>query len=208
MAEKEYYGGAYDIDPYSFWTKDDFIELQYKIQDILDKYDLYNAQVSGIFESDDIQNQIEVDYVSDIADGTVAIYVDLNTIQAPEDLLNYAKQFADQIIKEISDIADEYDEEYIGSACDINCDEDIEDNTSYMETYYNIMNILDAHAVRFEQLSPETIAELDRLAESLGPEPIKYHIESIADANDCGDCSTWQEVVDCLSDSFANGDRI
>lgn len=114
MADKEYYGGAYDIDPYSFWTKDDFIDLQYKIQDILDKYDLYNAQVSGIFESDDIQNQIEVDYVSDIVDGTVAIYVDLNTIQAPEDLLNYAKKFADQIIKEISDLADEYeyDEEY------------------------------------------------------------------------------------------------
>lgn len=96
-------------------------------------------------------------------------------------------------------------ENYIGSACDINCDNDIGDNPT--ETYYNIMNILDAHAVQFEQLSPETIAELDRLAEGLGSEPTKYYIESIADANDCGICDTWQEVVDALAELFEEGER-
>lgn len=34
MAKKEYYGGAFDIDPYSFWTRDDLNELQSAIEDL------------------------------------------------------------------------------------------------------------------------------------------------------------------------------
>ena len=73
----------------------------------------------------------------------------------------------------------------------------------YINNYYQIMNILDDVAVNNKPLDMQTIYQLQNLASEEG-----IAIEDIADANDCGECHNWKELVDCLRDQFANGDRV
>ena len=65
------------------------------------------------------------------------------------------------------------------------------------------MNILDDVAMNNKPLDMQTIYKLQNLASEAG-----IAIEDIADANDCGECHNWKELVDCLRDQFANGDRV
>ena len=72
-----------------------------------------------------------------------------------------------------------------------------------MEAYFTIMNVLDEHALNGKELTPNTILFLDCLAD-IG----EHEIPDIADANDCGRCSTWSEVVSELAENFKSGNRI
>ena len=73
----------------------------------------------------------------------------------------------------------------------------------YINNYYQIMNILDDVAMNNKPLDMQTIYRLQNLASEEG-----IAIEDIADANDCGECHNWKELVDCLREQFANGDRV
>lgn len=73
----------------------------------------------------------------------------------------------------------------------------------YINNYYQIMNILDDVAMNNKPLDMQTIYQLQNLASEEG-----IVIEDIADANDCGECHNWKELVDCLREQFANGERI
>lgn len=74
------------------------------------------------------------------------------------------------------------------------------------ELYYAIMNILDFvalnHLKHEEEL--ELYSILDRLQKF---DPVGLETESIADANDCGKASTWEEIVVELQKQFIKGDR-
>ena len=71
-----------------------------------------------------------------------------------------------------------------------------------MELYYAIMNILDYYAKDEKYLESKMVYLLNYLA-------LKENIQisDIADANDCGKCKTWPDVVKALSELYKTGDR-
>ena len=72
-----------------------------------------------------------------------------------------------------------------------------------METYFTIMNLLDEYALNGKQPTANTILFLDCLAEMED-----FKIEDIADANDCGKCETWADLINGLAENFKTGNRI
>lgn len=72
-----------------------------------------------------------------------------------------------------------------------------------IESYYEIMNILDYHAMHSRPLTMPDILQLHALAKEND-----ITIEDIADANDCGDCHEWTELVAALKEQFKSGDRV
>ena len=83
-----------------------------------------------------------------------------------------------------------------------------------MEIYYAIVNILDYMALH------ETTTEqrfrlfclLDKLAEEMVKakenDSVMEVIESVADANDAGGCTTWLEIVEDFREQHKNGNRV
>ena len=76
-----------------------------------------------------------------------------------------------------------------------------------MELYYAIMNIVDYLALNKNNLSKtrrgELIHILDDLLDMRGDT-----IKDIADANDCGECHTWDQFIDAIREQFEVGDRV
>ncbi len=76
-----------------------------------------------------------------------------------------------------------------------------------MELYYAIMNIVDYLALNKNTLNGKIrgnlIIILDDLLEMNGST-----IENIADANDCGECHTWDQLVNCIRELFEIGERV
>ena len=72
-----------------------------------------------------------------------------------------------------------------------------------MESYYEIMNILDEHAIHNRPLTMQDIMKLHSLAKEND-----FTIEDIADANDCGDCHEWTDLLAVLKEQFASGERV
>lgn len=72
-----------------------------------------------------------------------------------------------------------------------------------MEIYYAIMNILDYYAKDGKYLESKMVYLLNYLA-------LKENIQisDVADANDCGKCKTWADVVKALSELYKSGERI
>jgi len=69
--------------------------------------------------------------------------------------------------------------------------------------YYEIMNILDDHAIHNRPLTMPDIMKLHSLAKEND-----ITIEDIADANDCGDCHEWTELVAVMKEQFKSGERV
>lgn len=72
-----------------------------------------------------------------------------------------------------------------------------------MESYYEIMNILDEHAIHNIPLTMQDIMKLHSIAKEND-----FTIEDIADANDCGDCHEWTDLLAALKEQFASGERV
>lgn len=75
-------------------------------------------------------------------------------------------------------------------------------NTEMM-SYYEIMNILDEHAIHNRPLTLPDIMKLHALAKENG-----HTIEDIADANNCGECHDWNDLLAALKEQFASGERV
>ena len=91
-------------------------------------------------------------------------------------------------------------------------------NKEYLEAEYrtamyaNLMNLLDTFAqygkplddtwrIAMNMLAAETLTDGEN-------ESVKECIASVADANDCGYCTTWDEVVIQLRINMLTGERI
>lgn len=72
--------------------------------------------------------------------------------------------------------------------------------------YYAIMNILDGYAIAGEPIPADTLTKLAK--EDPGFTTLEEYISDIADANDCGKCSTWTDLQIALADLFRKGERI
>ena len=70
------------------------------------------------------------------------------------------------------------------------------------QIYYAIMNLLDGIAI-----SEEDIEKYRDILDNLLA-LIDSDIEDVADANDCGKCTTWEDVVENLRSQYINGNRI
>jgi len=103
MSEKDY-GGAFDIDPHSFWTRDDIDELVSAIEDTLqlgaDK-SLTPLIINESYISND--NIVEICFTHQDTSYTVKQKIDMRKIQSPNDLnKKYVSVIAEQILQVIS----------------------------------------------------------------------------------------------------------
>ena len=76
-----------------------------------------------------------------------------------------------------------------------------------VQAYFEIVNICDRIALSgveiiAENIRPELV-QLNKLLEIDGGT-----IAEIADANDCGNCSTWTELIKALRHNFIIGERV
>ena len=76
-----------------------------------------------------------------------------------------------------------------------------------MELYYAIINIVDYLAINTYTISETRRGELIHILDDL-LDMIGDTIEDIADANDCGECHTWDQLIDAIMELFETGDRV
>ena len=78
-----------------------------------------------------------------------------------------------------------------------------EDREEPFKYYYMIMNLLDKVALSNRSLTDEEKDRLDFYLDHDGS-----YIEDIADANDCGHCDTWDDMVLALRELHRTGERV
>ena len=75
--------------------------------------------------------------------------------------------------------------------------------------YVNLMNYLDDKAKANAKLNRVEIEQLNHCIDKYNvADSVRELINDVADANDCGDCDTWQELVDALAELFKRGERV
>lgn len=101
--QKPDYGGAFDIDPSSFWCREDLDEFQSELEDR--KFIKKNKIIirRGYIELDeDNKNIMEFDFVYQDCEFTVKQKIDMRRIQKPSDLrTKYIPVIETQILKAI-----------------------------------------------------------------------------------------------------------
>ena len=76
-----------------------------------------------------------------------------------------------------------------------------------MESYFRIIDILDDITQSQREATTEEIKTMNELAKKDG-EDIKQFISDLANANDCGDCQTWEDVIKAFTELWKNGERV
>lgn len=107
------YGGAYDIDPESYFTREDLNELGYSVAELvsLDLDDTVEYAGAWI----EPNNELTVELKSADYDSSVTLKVDMRKIRRPQDLTaKYAQKIADESLKQFKDWYQ--DEEVINSS--------------------------------------------------------------------------------------------
>ena len=107
------YGGAYDINPESYFTREDLDELGYSVAELvsLDLDDTVEYAGAWI----EPNNELTVELKSTDYDSSVTLKVDMRKIRRPQDLTaKYAQRVADESIKQFKDWYQ--DEEVINSS--------------------------------------------------------------------------------------------
>lgn len=92
---KNDYGGAFDIDPYSFWTRDDLDELESDIEDNPSIKKLLDFSIKESYIED---NVIELGVSYNESYFTVTEKIDMRKIKAPQDLI---KVYSPILVKNI-----------------------------------------------------------------------------------------------------------
>ena len=93
-----------------------------------------------------------------------------------------------------------YPDEDIESATDV-CAADY--GNPYVESYWKIMNFIDSMILNNQPLTTRDLYKLQDMASAEG-----HTIEDIADANDCGECHTWQDLYNALKALHKSGERV
>jgi len=87
------YGGAFDIDPHSFWTRDDLNDL---VADIEDTPSIQSLKDFRIMESYITDNVIELEIMYNEEYNTITQKIDMRRIKAPSDL---SKIYTPELVK-------------------------------------------------------------------------------------------------------------
>ena len=136
------YGGAYDISPDQYFTRDDIMEFAYELADKLSS--LYNDKI----EIYDVDMKTPQDLYVELSaqDGAYqmaqTLHIDMRKIKKPSDLMKYLDKMAGMFAKDIKEIMDEvgvsspeaaqdFARSYVGSAEEI--EEDVEEDVEDVE---------------------------------------------------------------------------
>ena len=77
------------------------------------------------------------------------------------------------------------------------------------EWYVNLMNMLDKRAKENRLLNRTEITQLNICVNRYAiADNATELIHDIADANDCGECNSWNELIAALHQLFVTGERI
>lgn len=71
-----------------------------------------------------------------------------------------------------------------------------------INTYYTIENMLDNIAMHGRAATVDEIMAIEEMAEEY-----KIDVKEFADANDCGKCFTWEEIIGAFRCLWASGER-
>lgn len=75
--------------------------------------------------------------------------------------------------------------------------------------YVNLMNYLDERAKANRPLNRIEVMQLDICVDKYClADTSRELIRDIADANDCGICNTWNELIMALRELFISGERV
>ncbi len=78
-----------------------------------------------------------------------------------------------------------------------------------LDWYVNLMNFLDERAKENHLLNRVEITQLNNCVDRYDlADNVKELIHDIADANDCGECNSWNELIAALHQLFVTGERI
>ena len=102
-----HYGGAYDIDPYSYFTRDELNEFTYYVADMLteDGGNRHQYDATGAFIDDDM---LELTMLcDDETEFTVEYKIDMRRIRKPSDIYKYSGQFIEKFKELFSEYYDD-----------------------------------------------------------------------------------------------------
>lgn len=71
-----------------------------------------------------------------------------------------------------------------------------------MNGYYSIVNIIDDIASKARKTTEHDLALIKGIAKESN-----ICVEDFADANNCGKCFTWEEVIGAFRSMWASGER-
>ena len=71
-----------------------------------------------------------------------------------------------------------------------------------IKSYYMIVNIIDDIAKNQRKATEHDMELIKGISKEAG-----IYVDDFADANDCGKCCTWEEVVGAFRVLWANGER-
>ena len=101
------YGGAYDIDPEMYFTKDDLLEFANEIIDNLyADYDV-DFDLADIFIDDNNELYISIDINNDYTINS-SVYIDMRRIRKPEDIYKYETDILDELSTQINEYIEFY----------------------------------------------------------------------------------------------------
>lgn len=159
------YGGAYDIDPEMYFTKEELMDFWYDIVDKLsEKYTDLSFDIDEIYIDDDNELYIRA-IVNDDYNISSYAYIDMRRIRKPADIYKYETNFIDEFVEQIDDYLEVYGEGIDTLNEDEICEEEYknlnsENNENVNEiltnensTYKNNKSVL---AIKEENDTPET----------------------------------------------------
>lgn len=125
MAKRQFtylpdYGGAFDIDPHSLFTKDDLTELTISVEDLVhDKLPDVSLFITDCYLEEDYKTVV-LEITVDDFNYVVKETIDLRKIRRPSDLVEkYAPKLADQIVSQYDEDTAVVGETSINSSTDV-----------------------------------------------------------------------------------------
>lgn len=111
MEARKDYGGAYDIDPYSYFTKDDLMEVAYELVDKIGETTGVRTDVSDVYTRGDDTIVIELDCNGSVS--RQSFKYDLRRIRKPSDIKKYiTPTFMFKFIEDFHNIGEIEDDVY------------------------------------------------------------------------------------------------
>ena len=125
------YGGAYDIDPEMFWTKDDLIEFSDAVCDKLTEKFGYQYDIADVGAESNNDMYILIEDTTHGIEADVSFRIKMSRIRAPRDLMKYLDTV-------VSEFVNKFEEEYQYYDFDESLKEDYDDFDPKYDARYEV----------------------------------------------------------------------
>ena len=106
---EEDYGGAYDIDPEMFWTKDDLIEFSDAVCDKLTEKFGYQYNIADVGAESNNDMYILIEDTTHGIEADVSFRIKMSRIRTPRDLMKYLDTVVSEFVKKFEEEYQYYD---------------------------------------------------------------------------------------------------